>query len=487
MATVYAVASAKGGVGKTTTTAALATILSEAGADVVAVDADIGMANLAGALGVTVGDTTVHDVLAGRADPFDAIHEGPAGVRVVPGETDLDAYAAADPSRIREVVNAFPGVDYVLVDAGAGLSQDSSLPLALADETLLVSTPERGALGDTEKTRQLTERLGGSVAGAAITRVDPDDPEPQLVSDLLDADVLGQIPEDDSVSRAGRANEPLVTFSPTAPATAAYRDLARALTGESIADPEPAGTPAEATTAAVGSASTADAESDEDPVSDEGSEPDGDTEPDAEATASEPTSVEAQASDTPVEPDDVPEPEDAPEPEDDIIVADDGPVGMNEAGDEEEIIVADSEVTDETDDVDDSDGVDEAPADSSTAEDDPLADENEPLAEDDADEPLVEGDADEPLAEGDTDEPLAEDDADEPFVDEAEPDRERADDADDVADELAGSVPFRDDDTDTVGTALAEEAEGGDDAVDDGTDEDDGTDGGGFFSRLLGR
>ncbi|TKX85553.1 cobyrinic acid ac-diamide synthase, partial [Halorubrum sp. SS5] len=187
MATVYAVASAKGGVGKTTTTAALATILADSGADVVAIDADLGMANLAGAVGVTPGETTLHDALAGEADPEDAVREGPSGLRVVPGATDLDAYAAADPSGLRRVVEAFDDADYVFVDAGAGLSHDSTLPLAIADETLLVSTPERSALGDTEKTRQLTERLGGTVAGAAITRVTDDTDE--VVTALLDVPV----------------------------------------------------------------------------------------------------------------------------------------------------------------------------------------------------------------------------------------------------------------------------------------------------------
>ncbi|WP_048077986.1 AAA family ATPase, partial [Halorubrum sp. AJ67] len=80
MATVYAVASAKGGVGKTTTTAALATILAESGADVVAIDADLGMANLASAVGVTPGETTIHDVLADEAEPAAAVREGPSGL-----------------------------------------------------------------------------------------------------------------------------------------------------------------------------------------------------------------------------------------------------------------------------------------------------------------------------------------------------------------------------------------------------------------------
>lgn len=251
MPTVYAVGSAKGGVGKTTTAAAVATILAAAGADVVAIDADIGMANLAGALGVTPGDTTVHDVLAGRAAPGAAVHDGPDGLRVVPGDTDLDAYAAADPTALARVIGAFDDADYVLVDAGAGLSHASVLPLGVADETLLVSTPDRSALGDTEKTRQLAERIGASVAGAAITRVDggagnpdatdtpggtntPDGPGIDAVEEVLAAPVLAQIPEDPVVSRAAAAGRPLTTFDPEAPASRAYRGLTRALTGVDV-------------------------------------------------------------------------------------------------------------------------------------------------------------------------------------------------------------------------------------------------------------
>ncbi|ESS04418.1 MAG: ATPase involved in chromosome partitioning [uncultured archaeon A07HR67] len=252
MPTVYAVGSAKGGVGKTTTAAAVATVLAAAGADVVAVDADVGMANLAGALGVTPGDTTVHDVLAGRAPPDAAVHDGPDGLRVVPGDTDLDAYAAADPTALARVVGAFDDADYVIVDAGAGLSHAAVLPLGLADQTLLVSTPDRSALGDTEKTRQLAERIGASVAGAAITRVDaggaadpnttdapdatdtPDGAAIDVVGEVLAAPVLGRIPEDPVVSRAAAAGRPLTAFDPRAPASRAYRDLTRALTGVDV-------------------------------------------------------------------------------------------------------------------------------------------------------------------------------------------------------------------------------------------------------------
>ncbi|MFA9515905.1 P-loop NTPase [Halopenitus sp. H-Gu1] len=241
MTTVYAVASAKGGVGKTTTTAAVSTHLADAGEDVVVIDADIGMANLAGALGINAGETTIHDVLAGRAEPEEAVHPGPKGMRVLPGETDLDAYAEADPDGLQDVIEAFDDTDYLLVDAGAGLSHDSALPLGIADETLLVSTPDREALRDTRKTGDLAERLGGSVAGAAITRVDPDDPPENdgPIAEQISESILGRIPEDDAVPAAVKADKPLCTFAPTAPATRAYRSLTTELTGVEVPKPDP--------------------------------------------------------------------------------------------------------------------------------------------------------------------------------------------------------------------------------------------------------
>ena len=432
MATVYAIASAKGGVGKTTTTATVATLLAESGADVVAIDADIGMANLADALGVVPGETTIHDVLAGDAEPEAAVHEGSSGLRVLPGRVDLDAYAAADPSGLREVVAAFANADYVLLDCGAGLSHDSTLPLGLADETLLVSTLERNALGDTEKTRQLVERLGGSVAGAAITRVgDGDSGGAGLVEEVLHADVLGRIPEDPAVSRASATGGTVVSMEPNAPASRAYRDLTRALTGATIEDPE---------------------------LLDMGDESE-----DADEQSAEPTG------------------ETGPTDEDD---AKDEPFGgeLDDEGDGDTGPVDDDDGDTEPDDDDDGD----------TGPDD---------EGDQTDVSSESGDADEQSAEPAGENPLPEHipDAEGGAVD-STPDRDSTDDGidgeneGDVDEELAESIPFRDDDAETIETGHSRsDAEDG--TSGDGNDEDedgkprDGEDGGkgGFFSRLLGR
>ncbi|MDS0297594.1 cell division ATPase MinD [Halogeometricum sp. S1BR25-6] len=235
MGRVYAVVSAKGGVGKTTTTTNLAAALAASGADVAVVDGDLGMANLAGSLGVDSGGATLHDVLAGEADLADATREGPHGMTVIPGSPDLDAFARADPEGLRGVLDALRAqYDYVLLDTGAGLSNDTVVPLTYVDEALLVSTTGRDALGDTEKTRQVAERLGIHVAGAVITRAEPDSPQNAAVGETLKTTVLSSIPRSDVVRDAGDAGEPLTTYAPGSSAAAAYRALAADLTGESV-------------------------------------------------------------------------------------------------------------------------------------------------------------------------------------------------------------------------------------------------------------
>jgi len=235
---VYAVASGKGGVGKTTTVANLGAVLAAGGHETVVVDADLGMGNLAGALGVdAAAGPTVHDVLAGRTTATDACREGPVGLRVLPASDSLDDFGAANPSNLATLLDGLDA-EVVLVDTSAGLSHDSVEPLRVADEVLLVSTPERGALNDTAKTRDVTGRFETPIAGVVVTRTTPETDE-AAVADHLGVPVRGTIPDDPAVSAAADAGDPLVVAAPDAPATDAYRRLAADLTGDESLAPAP--------------------------------------------------------------------------------------------------------------------------------------------------------------------------------------------------------------------------------------------------------
>ncbi|WP_336037657.1 MinD/ParA family protein [Halobacterium yunchengense] len=228
---VFAVASGKGGVGKSTTTANLGVALADDGFDVALVDVDLGMANLAGLLGVDP-DVTLHDVLAGDASPADAAHEA-EGLTLVPGSTDLEQFAEADAKSLHRVASYLrERNDVVLLDAGAGLSYDIAMAMSVADGVLLVTTAELASLTDATKTGQLVGKLDKPVVGAVFTRTGDggfDDVE-GIAAALGTTDaVTVSVPYDDAVKLAVRKSRPVAALAPESPAARAYDRLAAKL------------------------------------------------------------------------------------------------------------------------------------------------------------------------------------------------------------------------------------------------------------------
>ena len=234
MGKVFAIAGGKGGVGKTTTTVNLARAFAAAGYDTVAVDADLGMANVGEALGVEHG-LSVHEVLADEASVVDAVTSTAHGFDVVRGTQSLDAFADADPANFRAVVGPLrQRYDVVLLDTSAGLSHEVTVPLGLADKTVLVTTPDVVAIKDAAKTGQLAKRVDGEVAGVLVTNARDGPYTREVVTELAD-ELLTVVP----------ADQRLVTddavATPGSPVAQAYNELAAALLGTDHL-PEPEGT-----------------------------------------------------------------------------------------------------------------------------------------------------------------------------------------------------------------------------------------------------
>ncbi|WP_255169015.1 MinD/ParA family ATP-binding protein [Natrononativus amylolyticus] len=242
--TVYAIASGKGGVGKTTTTVNLGTALARAGNRVAIVDADLGMANLAGFVSLDAESTTLHDVLAGNATVAEATHGLAENIVAVPSGTDLTGYADTTPEGLGEVVDALgEEFDYVLLDVGAGVSHETVLPLGLADAVVLVTTPEPAAVQDATKTIELTERAGGDLAGLLVTRTRPSgDVAAEEIADSLGLPLLGTIPDDSAVRESVYSGTPLVVHDGDRPAAVAYKRLAAELAGVEPAEVDAAAT-----------------------------------------------------------------------------------------------------------------------------------------------------------------------------------------------------------------------------------------------------
>jgi septum site-determining protein MinD len=235
MTRVYTIASGKGGTGKTMTVVNLGTSLALLGKQTVILDADIGMANLGLVLGLERSRITLHEVLAGEADVSQAVYELPTGLKVVPSGISLRGFQDANPDRLQFVMNELiKDAEYVIIDAPAGINKDGVIPLAIADEVLLVVNPELSSMLDAAKVEAVVDIVGGTLGGIIINRVPPYRASitVQKIGEVMKAPVLGVIPEDANVRTATAFKTPVVIRYPESPAARGYKALAALLVGE---------------------------------------------------------------------------------------------------------------------------------------------------------------------------------------------------------------------------------------------------------------
>ncbi|NLZ29802.1 MAG: P-loop NTPase [Methanomicrobiales archaeon] len=234
MIRAYAIASGKGGTGKTTITTNLGTALAQHGRETCIIDVDMGMANIGLILGLAETPITLHEVLAGKAEIQDAIYEGPYGLKVVPGGLSLQEFQNADMDRLKDVVlDLTSRCDFLLLDAPAGISADAILPLTVADEVILVVNPEISSLVDALKIKILAETVGSTVGGAILNRATLESANTgrREIEETLGVQVIDTIPEDANIRRAAAARTPVVVKYPDSRSSKAFRRIAAAMAG----------------------------------------------------------------------------------------------------------------------------------------------------------------------------------------------------------------------------------------------------------------
>ncbi|GAB6068067.1 flagellar synthesis regulator FleN [Methylothermus subterraneus] len=246
---VFAVASGKGGVGKTNIAVNLGVALAQQGRATALLDADLGLANVDILLGLHPRYNLSH-VIQGTCTLEEIVVEGPGGLKIVPAASGIQQMADLTAAQQAGLIRAFSGLtlplEVLIVDTAAGISSTVVNFARACQEIVVVVCDEPASLADAYAFIKLLHRdyrlfrfqiLCNQVKSQAQGR--------QLYEKLCRAtdryldvtlNYFGSVPKDEAVTKAVQLQQPVVSAFPQSPAALALKALARKVEQWPIAD-----------------------------------------------------------------------------------------------------------------------------------------------------------------------------------------------------------------------------------------------------------
>ncbi len=243
-AKVYVVTSGKGGVGKSTTTANVATALAKLGKKVLVVDADIGLRNLDMILGLE--NRIVYDILdvvEGRAAPEKAFVKDKRGLPLylLPANQTKNKDAISEEQMVELIKNLKENYDfdYIFIDSPAGIEQGFKNASAPADAALVVVNPEVASVRDADRVIGLLENMGKEEIKLVINRINwkkvkrGEMMSVEDIEEILRTPVIGVVPDEEKLVDFTNRGVPIV-LEEKYDASKAFVDIARRIMGEDV-------------------------------------------------------------------------------------------------------------------------------------------------------------------------------------------------------------------------------------------------------------
>lgn len=241
MGEVIVITSGKGGVGKTTSSANIGTGLAKLNKKVVLIDTDIGLRNLDVVLGLE--NRIVYnlvDVIEGNCKIKQALIRDKRyeNLFLLPAAQTKDK-TSVTPEQMKKLTDELKQeYDYIILDCPAGIEQGFKNAIAGADRALVVTTPEVSAVRDADRIIGLLEANEIKKTHLIVNRLRPemvkrgDMMSADDVIDILAIELIGQVPDDESIVVATNNGEPLVGDNSLA--GQAYMNICRRITGEQV-------------------------------------------------------------------------------------------------------------------------------------------------------------------------------------------------------------------------------------------------------------
>ena len=238
MGELIAVLSGKGGTGKTSVCAGIATALASSGLKILCIDCDVGLRNLDISLAMSdSAPLSFWDVSMGNYPMSQAaVHPDYPSLRFLTAPVNR-APESIDPEAFgRMLAQARGDFDYIFLDAPAGIDAGFRLAAAFADRCVLVTGPSPAAIRDASRAGEMLELMGRKNVRLIVNRVNRrllagmsitiDD-----VMDNTGLPLLGIIPEDPNVTLAAAFSCPLQKYRPRSSAAQACRRIASRIQG----------------------------------------------------------------------------------------------------------------------------------------------------------------------------------------------------------------------------------------------------------------
>ena len=232
MQKVIVITSGKGGVGKTTTAINLGAAMNYFGKDILVIDGNLTTPNIGIHLGSPELPVTLNHILLGKANVDEAIYEHSSGIKIIPSSISLKELKKIRPEKLKDFKKDFENFsEIILVDSAAGLGIEAMSTIKLADELIVVTNPEMPAITDALKVIKLAEEIKKPILGIIITRVRKNNTElsPETVKEMLEAPILGMVPEDITIQKSLSLKDAVVHTNPKSKSARAYKEIAARL------------------------------------------------------------------------------------------------------------------------------------------------------------------------------------------------------------------------------------------------------------------